>query len=204
MTKLSAARPTFSTVAINVALTGLYVAAGRFGLSLAFVHSSVTAIWPPTGIALAALLIFGYRVWPGILLGAFLVNETKSGDVMTSMAIGAGNTLEALAAAWLLNRFTSGRDVFERTRNIWKFVLLATILATLISASLGVTTLCLSRFAEWKDYGTIWFTWWLGDMTGAIMVTPMLVIWSRRPARPLQPAWLLEAVLLLLLLLLIG
>ena len=178
--------------------------AGWFGLSLAFVHSSVTAVWPPTGIALAAVLLLGKRVWPGILLGAFLINEVKSGHVLTSMAIAAGNTLEALAGAWLVNRFASGRDAFERTRNIWKFVLLAALLTTIISASVGATTLCLSGRAAWQNYGAIWITWWLGDMVGAIIVAPFLVIWSRRPSRPLQPAWVLEAVLLLLLLVLIG
>jgi signal transduction histidine kinase/integral membrane sensor domain MASE1 len=192
------------TVAINVALVGLYVSAGRFGLSLAFVHSSVTAVWPPTGLSLAALLLFGYRVWPGILLGAFFVNEIASGNVLTSIAIALGNTLEAVAGAWLLNRFAGGRDVFERTRNIWKFVLLAAILSTVISASVGVTMLCLGHFAAWENYSAIWITWWLGDMVGVIIVTPFLVVWSRKPTRPSQPAWLLETVLLLLLLVLMG
>src|SRR5262245_27040764 len=97
MADMSRTKPFLSTLAINIVVAGLYVATGTFGLSLAFVHSSVTAVWPPTGISLAALLVFGARVWPGILLGAFIVNESVPGNVLTAMAIAMGNTLEALA-----------------------------------------------------------------------------------------------------------
>ena len=87
----------------------LYFAAAKIGLSLAFVNPSATAVWPPTGIALAALLLLGYRIWPGILLGAFLANVSTSGSIPTSFAIAIGNTLEGLAGAYLVNRFANGR-----------------------------------------------------------------------------------------------
>ena len=80
-------------------LAAVYVVAGKLGLTLAFVHVSATAIWPPTGIAIAAFLLLGYRVWPGILLGAFLVNLTTAGDALSSLGIATGNTLEGLVAA---------------------------------------------------------------------------------------------------------
>lgn len=203
MDKRVLTKPSMGAVAINVALAAAYFAAGWFGLSLAFVHSNVTAIWAPTGIALAAVLLLGNRVWPGILVGAFLVNEIKSGNPLMSMVIGMGNTLEALAGAWLVTRFARGREAFERAFDICKFVLLAAVLATIISASFGAMTLCLIE-SQWQNFGAIWITWWLGDMVGAIIVAPLLVIWSRRPSLRLQPAWLLEAVLLSLLLFLIG
>src|SRR5437870_11746345 len=106
-----------------VLLTATYVLAGKLGLALAFVNASVTAVWPPTGIALAAVLIFGPRAWPGIFLGAFLTNETTAGTLATSLMIASGNTLEALLGGWLVNRFAGGRSAFEVYRDFFLFVL---------------------------------------------------------------------------------
>src|SRR3989442_14008465 len=86
-------------------LTVVYFIVGKLGLMLASLHASASPVWPSAGIALAAMLLFGYRVWPAIFVGAFLVNLTTAGNVATSFAIATGNTLEALAAAWLVNRF---------------------------------------------------------------------------------------------------
>src|SRR5713101_1225314 len=86
-------------------LLSAYFAAGKLGLMLAFVNASATAVWPPTGIALAVFLVLGYRIWPIILLGAFLVNITTSGSITASFMIAIGNTLEGLVAAYLVNRF---------------------------------------------------------------------------------------------------
>src|SRR5437870_7962750 len=102
-------------------LAAVYLLAAKLGLMLAFVHASATAVWPPTGIALAAFLVLGYRVWPGIFLGAFLVNVTTAGSVATSVGIAAGNTLEGLVGAYLLSRFANGRNAFNRPQDIFKF-----------------------------------------------------------------------------------
>src|SRR5438034_2949679 len=88
----------------NLIFAGGYILAGKLGLALASVHPSATPVWPPTGIALAAMLICGYRVWPGVLAAAFLVNYTTAGTVVTASAIAVGNTLEALLGAYLVNR----------------------------------------------------------------------------------------------------
>ena len=93
---------------ILAALFGLYVFAGKLGLSLAFVHASASPVWPPTGIALAALLTLGCRVWPAIFAGAFVVNATTMGSAVTALAIATGNTLEALLGAYLVNRYSNG------------------------------------------------------------------------------------------------
>src|SRR6201982_810091 len=90
----------------------LYFVAGKLGLMLASLHASASPVWPPAGIALAALLLLGYRAWPAIFIGAFLVNVTTAGTAATSFAIATGNMLEALAGAWLVNRFASGTNVF--------------------------------------------------------------------------------------------
>jgi diguanylate cyclase (GGDEF)-like protein len=158
-------------------LSIVYFAAGKLGLSVAYVHPSATAIWPCTGIALTAQLILGYEIWPGIFLGAFLVNITTAGSILVCLGISAGNTLEALAGAYLVNRFASGRNAMERTPDVVRFALLAGMLATTISATLGVTSLALGGYADWSSYGQIWATWWLGDATGAIVVAPFLLLW---------------------------
>jgi diguanylate cyclase (GGDEF)-like protein len=164
-----------------VVLTAGYFLAGKFGLKLASVNASASAVWPCTGIALAAFLILGYRVWPAILAGAFLVNITTAGSVVTSLGIATGNTLEGVAGCYLVNRFASGQRAFERAQDIFKFALLAGLVSTAISATVGVTTLALKGFADWTNYGTIWTTWWLGDAVGALLVTPLVLLWWENP-----------------------
>ena len=97
-----------------IVLTAVYFAAGKLGLSFATINSSASAVWPPTGIALAAFLLFGNRVWPAIFAGAFLVNATTAGTVFTSIGIAAGNTAEGLVGAYLVTRYASGAACFER------------------------------------------------------------------------------------------
>jgi two-component system, NarL family, sensor histidine kinase FusK len=161
-----------------IPLAAIYVLAGKLGLALAFVNASATAVWPPTGIALAAVLVFGRRVWPGIFLGAFLTNETTAGSVVTSLLIASGNTLEALVGASLVNRFAGGRAAFEQGRDILRFVLLAGFVSTGVSATIGVTTLSLSGLSEWSAYRPTWLTWWLGDASGAVVLAPALLLWT--------------------------
>jgi diguanylate cyclase (GGDEF)-like protein len=168
-------------VGIVAALAVVYFIAGKLGLQLAYVHASATAVWPCTGIAIAALLVFGYRVWPGILIGAFLVNLTTVGTLGTSIGIGIGNTLEGLVGCYLVSRFARGKEAFERAQDIFKFALLAGMIATTVSATIGVTTLAVGGFADWTAYGSIWLTWWLGGAVGAVMVTPLLLLWKENP-----------------------
>jgi integral membrane sensor domain MASE1 len=148
-------RPGLRELAAIIGLAAIYFCAGKLGLSLAYVHVSASAVWPPTGIAFAALLLWGYRLWPGIFLGAFLVNITTQGSVATTLAVAAGNTLEALLGAWAIHRFANGEKVFERARNIFRFVVLAPILSTVVSATLGVTSLTLGGFAQWDRYPAV-------------------------------------------------
>ena len=173
-------------VSIIAGLAAIYFAAGKLGLSLAFVHASATAVWPPTGIALAVLLLFGTRVWPGVLIGAFLVNVTTAGSAVSSAGIAIGNTLEALLAAYLVNRYAGGRYAFEGLRNVVRFAILAALVSPVVSATFGVTSLCATGYAEWADFGPIWLTWWLGDAGGALIVAPLLVVWGNAPR---LPAW---------------
>ena len=187
------ARPKLGTAALSAILAAVYFAAAKLGLSLAFVHPSATAVWPPAGIALAAFLLLGNRVWPGIALGAFLANATTAGSLATSVGSAAGNTLEGLAGAWLVTRFAGGRNALSRPKDVVKFVGLAACLSTIVSATIGVTTLSIAGFAPWSKYGAIWTTWWLGDAVGILLVAPPLLLWItgrplRWPRRPLEAA----------------
>jgi len=174
-------RQIFLEGALVAGLATAYFVAAKFGLRLAFVNASATAVWPPTGIALAAFLLLGRRAAPGIWLGAFLANVTTTGSVAASLAIATGNTLEGLLGAYLVNRFARGQEVFERSGDIFKFVLLAALGSTLVSATIGVTSLAFAGLADWANYGSIWLTWWLGDAVGAIVVTPLIIFWLKQP-----------------------
>ncbi len=194
----------FNEIAVLLGLAAVYFCAGEFGLSLATVNASATAVWPPTGIALAVLLVWGYRLWPGIFLGAFVVNLTTQGTLLTSLGIATGNTLEALLGAWLVNKYANGRRAFEQAFDVFRFIFLAAIVSTSVSATLGVTSLCLGGFAGWEQYGLVWSTWWLGDLVGATTIAPLLVIWLTPPYLRLKPKQILEAAGLLLVVSLLG
>jgi PAS domain S-box-containing protein len=187
------------TVALLAVLL-LYVLTGKLGLALAFMHASASPVWPPAGIALAAVLLLGNRVWPAIFVGAFIVNVTTAGSPATSLGIAAGNTLEALLGAYLVRRFARGAAVFERAQDIFKLAALAAVVSTAVSATIGVGSLGLGGYARWSDAGSIWLTWWLGDASGILLVTPFIVLWGRRTPdsalarRPLEAAALLVGV----------
>ena len=159
------------------ALTLIYLAAGKLALQLAFVNASASPVWPPAGIALAALLVFGYRVWPAIFIGAFAVNFWTTLNILSSLGIASGNTLEALCGAWLVSRFAGGTQVFDRPQNVFKFAL-AAIISTTLSPTVGVSSLAVSGFAQWSSYWPIWATWWLGDASGVLVIAPLLLLWS--------------------------
>jgi signal transduction histidine kinase len=180
-------------------LAVVYFVAGKLSLKLAFLYASASPVWPPAGIALAALLLLGHRVWPAIFLGAFLVNLTTAGNILTSLGVATGNTLEAAIGAWLVLHFAGGRSVFDHAYNVFKFVLAVT-LSTLVSPSIGLTGLALGGFANWANYPAIWLTWWLGDLSGTVMFAPLVILWLGRPWRRINPARDLEVAILLVVL----
>jgi TolB-like protein/integral membrane sensor domain MASE1/class 3 adenylate cyclase/Tfp pilus assembly protein PilF len=193
----------FSGLPLIGILAVIYFIAGKLGLMLASLHASASPVWPPAGIALAALLLLGYRAWPAIFIGAFLVNVTTAGNAATSFAIATGNTLEAVVGAWLVNRFAGGTYVFDRPQGVFKFALAAGI-STLISPAFGVTSLGVAGFADWANYGAIWLTWWLGDATGDLVFTPIVLLWSVASNRRWNKKEATEVGALLLLLVLLS
>src|SRR2546428_12589279 len=189
----------FSGLPVIGLLTVVYFIAGKFGLMLASLHASASPVWPPAGIALAALLVLGSRAWPAIFVGAFLVNLTTAGNVATSLAIACSNTLEAVCGAWLVNRFAGGTTVFDRPQGVVKFAL-AAVVSTIIGPAVGVTSLALGGFADWANFGAIWVTWWLGDTTGDLLIAPLIILWSIASKRRWNRRDAVEVGILLLLL----
>ena len=185
------------TIAAILALAIVYFCAGIFGLSLAFNNPNASAVWPSSGIALAAILVWGFRLWPGILLGAFFVNFTTQGSLWTALGIAAGNSSEALLAAMLLSRFAEGANVFNRTRNILTFIFLAGIISTAAGATMGAITLYLGGFIARPEFSTVLVTWWLGDAVGNLIITPLLLMWLTQPVLPVRSRHIFEAAGLL-------
>lgn len=187
----------FNTTLSIFALALAYFCAGRFGLSLAFINPSASAVWPPSGIALAAILLYGQRLWPGILLGAFVVNLPTQGSALTALGIAAGNTYEAIIGAALVVWLANGPRAFDHTKYIVRYILLAGLLSTALGATIGTLTLHLGGFVGWGQLSTVWLTWWLGDAVGNLTIAPLLVMWLSQPVWPVPSRQILEAAGLL-------
>src|SRR6266568_1632101 len=187
------------------AVAAAYFAAARVGLLAAVAQPVVSSAWPPSGVALAALLLLGLRLWPGVALGAFLLNWMAGVSAAGAAGIALGNTLEAVAAAWLLARVVDFRPALERVRDVIALVVVAALASTTLSATLGVASLWASGAVAPDALRRLWFVWWSGDALGDVLVAPLVLTWARAarpPSRGLEAAGLLAALLLLTALLL--
>ncbi len=167
-------RPTLLWIVLGVTI--IYIVTGKFGLSLAFANPSASAIWAPTGIAIAALLIFGFRLIPAIFIGAFVVNILTAGTILSSVFIAIGNTLEAITAAYFIKQFANGTFAFSRVSDIFKFTIVI-LCSAAIAATVGVLTLVGHNLASWESFSAIWLTWWLGDVGGGVIIAPFILVW---------------------------
>ncbi|MFH0908026.1 MAG: MASE1 domain-containing protein [bacterium] len=190
--------------AVIALFTAAYYLSARFGLMLAEVQPNATIVWPCTGISLAAVLILGRWVWPAIFAGAFLANFSTAGTAWTSVAIAAGNTLEALAGGWLVNRFSGGVRAFDSPRQIVTYAAVTALFSTTISATIGVVSLQLGGFVSASQFTPAWLAWWVGDMISDLVVAPFIILWFTKPRIQWSVFNRYEALLLLLLLITIG
>jgi diguanylate cyclase (GGDEF)-like protein/PAS domain S-box-containing protein len=165
----------------SLLVAAIYVIAAKLGLTMAFPAEQVTLVWPPTGLALAALLLLGADVWPGILLGAFVANITTHEPFAVALAIAAGNTLEAIAAAWLIRRYIGEPISRSWLRCTLGVIVFGAMASTILSATIGTTSLCLGGLQPWAVFGPIWRTWWLGDATGDLILAPALLAYGACP-----------------------
>lgn len=214
---MSQSSPQFSGLKLVVAMlatAALYVAAARLGLTLALPPEyKATAVWPASGIALATAWLVGCRVWPGIWLGAFLANFWDAFDsanpfslrahLFVSSGIATGSTAQALLGTFLLRRCCGPDSPFNRGRSVFQFVGVALGMC-LVAPTVGVTALILGGFVSWARYGFDWWTWWLGDTVGVLVITPLIMTWSRSPRFTCPPHRLAEAGILLGLQLSVG
>jgi PAS domain S-box-containing protein len=171
-------RRQLSPIGISLIVAIVYFAGAELGLSLASVQENVTPVWPPTGIAIASLLIFGCRVWPGIFVGALVANSLTHLPISSAIGIATGNTLEAVVAYSLLQRLKPWRKSFDSVREVLTFVVYAAVLAPLVSATIGSLSVCFGDPPRWVDFWYLWLTWWMGDGFGALIVSPFLLSWS--------------------------
>ena len=189
MTKNKKTNPVkFKTFIIYLAkillLAIIYHLAARVGLKMAYVQANTSPVWPPTGIGLAVLLIFGVRFWPGISLGVFIGSLLTGAPVSLALGITIGNTLEALTAVYLLTRVVKFNNRIERIQDVVGLVFVSFVCTT-IGASIGVITLMVTGNGVWQSFWPIWFTWWIGDLLGALVVGPVLLTWI--PFKKAQP-----------------
>ena len=183
-----------ATPILILALASLYFVLARLGLSVATVAQSVTLVWPCAGVALVALLLFGNRLWPGVALGALLVNALTPGvPFLSAVGMAAGNTLAALLAAYLLRR-AGFRLSLERVRDVVLFLILAAGLSPTLSATFGSLSLWSGGVISGAQVGMAWRVWWLGDLMGDLIVAPLLLSLVERAGRRKPPYRWKEAV----------
>jgi PAS domain S-box-containing protein len=178
--QLALSRRPFSYAAQIGVLAALYFGAAKLSLLLAIPPGYATAVWPPSGLALAAILLGGNRLWPGIWLGAALANLTVQTSIAAAVLIGTGNALEAVVAAALIQHFVELPGRFESGEDVFKFAAIAVVAST-VAATIGVSGIALAGAMSLVDFANNWWTWWQGDVTGIIVFAPLILFWTARP-----------------------
>jgi PAS domain S-box-containing protein len=222
MTRARIGEVNFSTLgavmsAASYALELAIIAASYIGLAeaallLPAINPAATPLWPPTGVALALVLLRGYRVWPGILMGAISASAVSSirpdammlGSFLEPISIGIGTTLAALAGAWLINRWSCGYKTFANARGIAKFALICFVPTAMISSAIAVAGLVLANASAFADYAGTWATWWLAEAAGAVIIAPVIVLWATTPLHPLSRSSVLETAAIFVAAIVIG
>jgi len=192
----------------SLALAGIYCLMGWLGVQLAAPTGYATAVFPSSGIALAALILRGAKLWPGIFLGQFcliLLNfftaSNPSGDLsiilIVGLTAGLGATLEAIIALWFIHQFIDADNPLNSAKGVLVFLFFAAALSSTASATLGVSSLCLSHISSWENFGISWLTWWLGDLMGILIITPLILYLAKPSSLPNRPFFVLEITILL-------
>jgi len=193
---------------VLVLLVVAYVALGKLGLMLPGALPAkapvISLVWAPAGIALGAFVVLGYRIWPIILAGSTLLYATTIGPLPGVLAMAAGNTIEGLLTAYLINRFAGGRNALQSPENTVRFAGLIVLSSTTISATCAATTLAMTGLVGWNEYGAIWTDASLGNMTGCLLVAPLVMLWSSGSSSRWRPRRTIEAGAVLLCVFLVG
>lgn len=188
---------------LNFAVAAIYIASARFGLSLSFLEPFASLIWPPSGIALAAVLIWGLRVVPALAVGAFVANISTGAHPAFAMATAVGNPLEAVVAVLLLRRVLF-RIAMTRVSDVLALIFYGACIGTIVSATVGVAALCLSGSLAWSGILMVWLGWWGGDGLGIIIMTPLILCWSQAGLKGWSGRRLAEGAAMIVLVVVVG
>ncbi len=177
--------PQYNYAISIIVLAVIYTLAARLGSSFATAVGNITLFWPASGIALAALIIFGHRLWPGILIGAFIGDMLTTGNIIASIGMSIGSTTSALLGALLLSKLMGKENPLSRTINLYKFFVIA-LTSPILAAIIGTTMLITTGVVDESNFNSIALTWWLGDTAGIFVFTPLIISWQRNIQPPLS------------------
>lgn len=173
-------------LAVNLSIGIIYYLTAQWGRTLTSAHNQITPVWPPDGLALAAMLVLGYKTWPGVWFGSYLGNIWaffQSDNWLVAIfsiiqvgSIATGTTCGILLGTWLLRKFTKNINPFLQIKDVFKFFTLSGILAPLVSATVGVTTLCFGGQVSWSNFPKSWLVWWVSNVAGIFVFTPVLLV----------------------------
>jgi integral membrane sensor domain MASE1 len=196
------AQATYALQLLAVAAT--YLVTARIGIGLSVSHGVITPVWPPTGIALAAVLLRGPSMWPGIALGALLANASSGVSLPGAVLIASGNTAEALVGAALLRGVARFDPALPRVRDVFALVVWGGLVSTVISATVGTTTLLVTGTIPSPLFASDWALWWFGDAMGAVVVAPVILVWVARGRKRIELLRMTEGALLLVTVFVVG
>ena len=168
-----------SRLAVVASIAVVYVVTARFGFAIALTAEHVTFVWPPSGVALSALLVLGADVWPGILLGALVASVSAHDPLPVAAVIAVGNTLEAVIAASLLRRYVRLDRTLDTLRQALGLVVFGAVASTIVGATIGVASLCVSGLQAWTAFPRVWWSWWLANAAGDLLIVPAVLTWHR-------------------------
>ena len=188
---------TWKNLLLNCVLALGYMLTGELGVLLSQPQDAATPVWLPAGISLAAVLLQGSLVWPGIFLGSLLINLHAHAMFLPSAGFAAASTLEALLAAYLVNRFAGGTRAFFGGTYALRFVIIAGLAVTALCATLGSLVACGAGLTAWAGFGQLWWLWWTADVLGTLLICPFLVILLGHSHPALGAAELIELSVLL-------
>jgi len=183
-------RPRVRRVLILVGLAALYIAGARLGLVFNTVAGFATLVWPPSGIALAAMLLFGMETWPAIFVGSVIANALSGAPILVALGIGVGNTAQSVLATLLLRRTPGFSVTLETVRSVIALIILAATLSTLISATVGILSLFVGHVISISQVRATWRAWWIGDTVGILVFAPIILVWAHAPLAQFPRRWL--------------
>src|SRR5260221_4009237 len=163
-----------------------YIGLAESALLLPAINPAATPLWPPTGFALALVLLRGYRIWPAILVGSLSPYLMAGRSLLELGSVGIGTLLAAFAGTWLISRWSNGHQTFGVPSSIAKFAIISFAPTTMISSTIAMAGFILANKSSFSDSVVTWLTWWLADAAGTLAIDPVVVPWTIEPSRGLS------------------